>query len=68
MDIRMPVMDGVEAARIIKQLRPALPIVAHTANNLEEEPANTKAYGCDEYLAKPFKPQLLHSIINKYLN
>ncbi|MCR4919145.1 MAG: response regulator [Prevotella sp.] len=53
MDINMPVMDGLEATRIIKRGNPKLPIVAVTANAFETDMNLTLKAGCDACLTKP---------------
>ena len=68
MDIRMPMMDGIEATKQIKKLRPDIPIIAQTAYAFEDEKNKILAIGCDEYLAKPLENTKLHALINKYLN
>ncbi|MEG3640014.1 ATP-binding protein [Magnetococcus sp. PR-3] len=71
MDIQMPIMDGYEATRQIRQWEeeqkhPATPIVALTANALEEDAQNSLSSGCDAHFTKPItKVQLIH-IINHY--
>jgi CheY-like chemotaxis protein len=67
MDIKMPVMDGLEATRQIKKLRPDLAIIAHTAYAMDYDNEEAFAAGCDDYIAKPAKPDLLLSVIQKYL-
>lgn len=63
MDIRMPVMDGITATRLIRQLPDErvrkLPIIAMTANAFEEDVQRTKAAGMNFHLAKPIEPSLL---------
>ena len=68
MDIRMPGMDGMEATRQIKLIRPQLPIIAQTAYVFSEERSKILSCGCDEYLAKPLALEKLNDLINKYLN
>jgi PAS domain S-box-containing protein len=68
MDIRMPVMDGIESTKQIKKLRPDLPIIAQTAYAFEDEKNKILAIGCDEYLTKPLKNNKLHALIDRYLN
>ncbi|MCX6236291.1 MAG: ATP-binding protein, partial [Bacteroidia bacterium] len=68
MDIRMPVMDGMEATKLIKQIRPDLPIIAQTAYAYSEEKSKILTIGCDEYLAKPLEFLKLKELINLYLN
>ena len=66
MDIQMPRMDGVTAARRIRQLNgPArhTPIIAMTANALPEQIREFRRAGMDDYVAKPFKQQDLHEAI-----
>lgn len=53
MDMKMPVMDGVEATKIIKEKKPNLPIVALTANAFESDRQTMMDAGCDEFLSKP---------------
>jgi CheY-like chemotaxis protein len=55
MDIRMPVMDGVEAARYIRaELNSDIPIIATTAFSLESERQECLAAGINSYVSKPF--------------
>ena len=65
MDIKMPVMDGIEATRKIKELNPDLPIIALTAFTLEADKKRILSSGCDAYIEKPIKYQLL---VNQLLN
>lgn len=68
MDIRMPVMDGIEATKLIKKIRPDLPIIAQTANTLSEERSIILSIGCNEYLSKPLEFKKLNELINLYLD
>ena len=67
MDIKMPVMDGIEATRKIKELNPGLPVVALTAFALEGDKERFFDAGCDYYLEKPVKHKVLIDILLKYL-
>lgn len=67
MDLRMPVVDGLEATRQIKAFRPQLPIVMLTANAFEIDRENALAAGCDDFLAKPVKSDKCLSVISKYI-
>lgn len=65
MDIQMPVMDGIEACKLIKLSKPNLPIIAVTANVFEEDIEHYKEEGFDAVVAKPFdKSNLLATIAN----
>lgn len=67
MDIKMPVMDGHEAAIMIKSIKPELPIVAQSAYAMEYE--RVKYEGVfDDYLTKPINRQTLSDILSKYVN
>jgi len=65
MDIKMPIMDGYTAAKLIKAFRPNLPIVAQTAYALENEKQQFSNI-FDDYLEKPILQQKLIQIITKY--
>ena len=77
MDMRMPVMDGYEATRLIKarekQMKQMVPhphqtiIIALTASAFEEEKHKILSAGCDDVLSKPFQEQDLLTEISKYL-
>ena len=63
MDIRMPVMDGLEATRAIRAMERAdagtVPIIAMTANAFDEDVQTALAAGMNAHLAKPIQPQKL---------
>lgn len=70
MDVRMPIMGGFEATRIIRQELGLnnLPIIALTANAIEGEMEKCKAVGMNDYLSKPFSQDELYQILMKYLS
>ena len=53
LDIQMPVMDGLEAARQIRLIAPGLPVIALTAHALPEERARSIAAGLAAHVTKP---------------
>ncbi len=67
MDIRMPVMDGFEAIRIIKDNHPDISIVAQTAFASPEDKLKCLRLGCDDYISKPINYKKLFSVISNYL-
>lgn len=66
MDLKMPVMGGIEATKILKKQFPELPIVAQTAYSMPEDREYALQSGCDEFISKPIKKEKLMEIINKY--
>jgi CheY-like chemotaxis protein len=69
MDIRMPVMDGLEATRRIKATESGIrtKIVALTAHALEEERLEILAAGCDDLIRKPYRDEEIFSALEKHL-
>lgn len=71
MDIRMPVMDGLTAAKLIRQLPDArmrrIPIIAMTANAFEEDVEKAMEAGMNFHLAKPIEPVRLIEILHEYI-
>ena len=65
MDIKMPIMDGIEATKQIKSFRKSLPIIAVTAHALTGDEHRILQAGCDDYIAKPLKKELLWLKLNK---
>ena len=53
MDIKMPVMDGLEATKAIKEKYPDLPVVALTANAFDSDRQLAFDAGCNDFLSKP---------------
>jgi PAS domain S-box-containing protein len=67
MDLKMPVMGGIEATRKIKSQWPDIPVIAQTAYALPSEKNKAFEAGCDGYLAKPIKKEILFEIINSFV-
>ena len=69
MDCNMPIMDGYEASRRIRQSGrwPDLPIIALTANALPDERERCQAAGMNDYLAKPFRREDLAALLDNWL-
>ena len=73
MDVSMPVMDGHEATRLIRQFEasrgyPSTPIIAATAHVLEEDRRRCYEAGMDDFLPKPTRQQTLEKILDKWLS
>ena len=66
MDIYMPIMDGLEAASLINQIDPKIPIVAMTANIMAGDLERYKRNGMVECLGKPFSSQDLWRCLSNY--
>ena len=66
MDIQMPVMDGIEATKIIRKENSDIPIVALSANAMKEDHEKTKAVGMNEHLHKPIDFIKLYETIIKF--
>lgn len=71
MDIMMPVMDGLEATVKIRkiesesQIEKRTPIIALTANTMDNDRDKCISYGMDEFMSKPFDIEKLNSIFNE---
>ncbi|MFH1985628.1 MAG: cache domain-containing protein [Pseudomonadota bacterium] len=70
MDIRMPVMDGLEATQRIKETEAgkSTVIAALTAHALEEEREQILAAGCDDFVRKPFREYEIFGVMGKHLS
>ena len=67
MDLRMPVMNGYEATKHIKEFRSDLKIVAQTAYSTQEDKDKAIQAGCNDFYSKPISEEVLSEIIYRYL-
>lgn len=67
MDIKMPIMNGHEAAEKIKSKLPNLPIIAQTAYSTESDKKLALKHGCDDFISKPLKKDKLFALIRSYI-
>lgn len=67
MDISLPVMDGYQAARTIRQSFAALPIIGLSAHAMKGDAEKALAAGCNDYLTKPVDEELLLEKVRLYL-
>jgi signal transduction histidine kinase/ActR/RegA family two-component response regulator len=67
MDLKMPVMNGFEATKLIKEFRSGLPIVAQTAYSTKEDAEKAIQAGCDDLITKPINKLKFVRMLEKYL-
>ena len=71
MDIRMPIMDGLEATRAIRGLKredaKTVPIIAMSANAFDEDVQTSLAAGMNAHLSKPINPKLVYQTLAQYM-
>lgn len=66
MDIKMPGMNGYEITKLIKEIRPEVPVIAQTAFALEGDRELSFEAGCDEYIKKPIKKEHLYELMEGF--
>ena len=67
MDIKMPVMNGLDATKNIRIFDAETPIIAVTANAFESDRAEAIKYGCNDFVAKPVNKKEIFGVISKAL-
>ena len=67
MDIQLPVINGYDATIAIKKFRPDLPVIAQTANAMDDDRLKCLNAGCNDYITKPIVLEKLYRIINDYV-
>jgi CheY-like chemotaxis protein len=68
MDINMPVLDGIEATKIVRDMKKDIPIIALTASVLKDEKDRYMLVGMNDVLEKPLDIEKLKKVINTFLN
>jgi two-component system cell cycle response regulator DivK len=67
MDIRLPIMDGFEATKVIREFNSNVPIIAQTAYVMPYEKTKVMEVGCDDLITKPFRVNDIVNIVLKHL-
>ena len=71
MDMRMPIMDGLEATKVIRAMEredaKSIPIIALTANAFDEDVQRSMQAGLDAHLSKPVEPEILFGTLEKLI-
>lgn len=68
MDINLPEIDGIHATREIKKIRPTLPVIIQTAYVLDFKEKECYEAGCDFFMEKPIRLNVLNEAITKLVN
>jgi CheY-like chemotaxis protein len=66
MDLKMPIMNGFEATKLIKEFRSDIPIIALSAYTSPEDISNALAAGCDDFISKPITEATLKKMLVEY--
>ena len=66
MDIKMPIVNGIDATKSIREFNPHVPIIAQSAYTFSGEQEQALAAGCNDYLTKPINKNRLLGLIRKY--
>ena len=66
-DIKMPIMDGLEATREIRKENKDIAIIALTANAFDSDKQKSADAGCNDYMTKPIIATELLDLLNKYI-
>ena len=67
MDIKMPIMNGIDALKLIREFNKTVPIIALTAFSMESDKKHLLNEGFDDYVAKPIVKKDLMQILDKYV-
>ncbi len=67
MDIQLPKLDGLKATKVIKKMRPDLPIISQTANAMQNDRSKSLDAGCIDYITKPINEKELIEKIAKQI-
>ena len=68
MDLQMPIMDGYEATKLIREINKNIPIIALTANAMKEDVEKTKAVGMNKHLNKPIDVEKLYETLLEFIS
>ena len=68
MDMKMPVMDGLEATRRLREMGVTIPIIALTAFAYDNDRSVALLAGCTDYITKSYRAETLRKTISKLLN
>lgn len=67
MDIRLPLMDGLEATSKIKELFPEMPVIIQSAYAMQSTREEAIESGCNDFITKPIKVETLLTILHRHL-
>jgi signal transduction histidine kinase len=68
MDIKMPILNGIEAAKLIRSISSKIPIIALSAYAFDQDRNAAMQAGCNDFLAKPYEKSQLMDILTHYLS
>ena len=68
MDIQLPLLNGLDATQQIRAMNKKYPIIAQTANAMDDDRRRCIDSGCTDYISKPIDKQVLLDVLSKYLD